>query len=170
MAGIEAQAHPFGIGFLQEPADLLVGLDVALGVRVEREPHPGLLVQDAGEVAGALGQRAPLVRVEAGGLELAAIGQVAVHRREEHHVPGAERAGQPCDLQHPRLDGGQFPGLVQRAADRAAGQAQAAGFELGAQGGGVSRQVAVRAELQPPVRHRDRRGGDALGPGPREAA
>jgi hypothetical protein len=44
MAGIEAETHSFGICIGEEPADLLVGLDVALRVRVEHEPHPGLLM------------------------------------------------------------------------------------------------------------------------------
>ena len=47
---------------------------------------------------GAVGQRVPLARVEFGRFELAAVGQVAVHRRQEHDVPGAERARQPRDL------------------------------------------------------------------------
>jgi hypothetical protein len=33
MAGIEAETHPFGICIGEEAADLLTGLDVALGVR-----------------------------------------------------------------------------------------------------------------------------------------
>jgi hypothetical protein len=36
--------HPFGICIGEEAADLLIGLDVALRVRVEHEPHPGLLM------------------------------------------------------------------------------------------------------------------------------
>jgi hypothetical protein len=149
--GVEAETHPFGISVGQEASDLLVGLDVALGVGMEHQAHPGLLAQDAGEMAGPFGQRAPLVRVEFGRLEWPAVGQVAVHRREEHDVAGAERAGQPGNVQHPVPDGRQLRALVQRPANGAAGQAQAAGLELAAQPPRVGRQVAVRAELEPIV-------------------
>jgi hypothetical protein len=40
-----------------------------------------------------------------GRLELAAVGEVAVHRGQEHDVLGAERAGQPGHLEHLGLDG-----------------------------------------------------------------
>ena len=81
-------------------------------------------------MAGAVGQRVLLARVEFGRFELAAVGQVAVHRRQEHDVPGAERARQPRDLQHLGPDGRQLRAPVQRAADGPAGQAQAAAREL----------------------------------------
>jgi len=147
--GVEAETHPFGIGVGQEPADLLIGLDVALGMRVEHEPDAGLVAQDAGEVVGAVGERAPLAGVEVGRLQLASVGQVPVHGRQEHHIAGPERAGQARNFKHLSLDGGQLGTLVQRAAHGPAGQAQPAGCELGAQRRGVGRQVAVRAELQP---------------------
>ena len=55
MPGVEAEAHPFGVSVGQEAVDLLVGLDVALRVGMEHESHPGLLAQDAREMAGPLG-------------------------------------------------------------------------------------------------------------------
>jgi hypothetical protein len=88
---------------------------------VEHEPHPGLLAQDAREMPGALGEGPPLVLIELGRLELAAVGQVAVHGRQEHYVPGAERGGQPRDLEQLGLDGPELRTPVQRAADGAAG-------------------------------------------------
>jgi hypothetical protein len=143
MAGIEAETHPFGIRTGEEATDLHVGL----GVRVEHEPHPGLLGQHAGEVAGAVGQRAPLARVEFGWLQLAAVGQAPVHRRQEHTYPAPSSPARARDVEHLSPDGRQVRASVQRAADGAAGQARAAGPELGAQGSGVGRQVAERAPV-----------------------
>jgi len=64
--GIQAETHPFGVGVGEEAADLLAGLDVALGARVKHEPQAGLVAHDPAKVPGALDQRAPVVRVEVG--------------------------------------------------------------------------------------------------------
>lgn len=104
MTSVQAQPHQVPIGVGEKTTDLFIGLDVALGMGIEHQPHAGLVAEHAREVVGTIDERTPLVAVQLGQFDLTAVVEIPVHRRQEDDVLGALRARQPCNLEHPRFD------------------------------------------------------------------
>jgi hypothetical protein len=148
---VQAQGDGRGVGVGQEALHPLLGVDMAVGVRVEDQRDAELLGEDPAELRHAGAQVGPLLRLQVDGLGDGAV-EVGVPLREQHEVPGAQCGEEP---RHPaalvnRL-GQRVLAAVQAGEHGATGQPEAAAVELVGQPCRVGGQVAERTQLDPRV-------------------
>src|SRR5665647_3115144 len=95
VAGVQAQVDVRRVGRLEDPVDVLRGLDVAVAVRVQHHLQAVLVLEDLAELVGVLDVQVPGVR-----REHAVVGErpgllVPEHRGQVHDVLRADRVLSP---------------------------------------------------------------------------
>src|SRR5690606_32842915 len=152
VAGVEAEVDHVGVGGVEEALDVLLGVDVGVGVRVDHDVEAVGVADLAAQAFHAGAQVAPLLGGEFGCLQDLGGLVVAPEGGDDDEVLGTHVAGEgghPADL----LPGGVPLGrpAVQPAEDGAGGDLQAAALHLVVEAGGVGGEVAVGAEFDPGV-------------------
>ena len=108
VAGVEAQVDVGRVGLGQEPLDLRLGADKAVGVRVEHRRQAVLVSENAAQLGGPVDQGPPLVAVQLRGVGAGVGG-------EQHHVAGAHGRDQLGHLVGVAQVGLPAPRVVQDA-------------------------------------------------------
>ncbi len=151
MAGVEAQVHVLAVGAVEEAVHILLGVDVAVRVRVVLRLHAVLLEHLLAQLVHAAGLLLPLLCSEIAVLEHLAAARVAPHLRDHDHMLAAGGRGQLRDV----LDLGPhgIPGVIlMQVLEHGAGrQLQIVGREFVTELLRVGGQVAVRPQLDPLV-------------------
>src|SRR3712207_9283945 len=86
---VQAQRPVLRVGVGEEPLDVALPADVALGVRVVGDGQPVLVADRAGQPVHTRGLRLPLVGRELAGLDVRAGLLVAEGVGDDHHVGAA---------------------------------------------------------------------------------
>ncbi len=96
VAGVQAEVDELAVGAVEEAVDVLLGVDVAVGMWMVLRTDAVLLEHRLAEFVHALGLLAPLLGREVAVLEHGAGGRVAPHLGDDDHVLAADGRGQPC--------------------------------------------------------------------------
>ena len=151
VAGVQAQVDELAVGAVEEAVDVLLGVDVAVGVRMVLRTHAVLFEHRLAEFVHAVGLLLPLLGGESAVLEHGSRGGVAPHLGDDDDVLAADRGRQLGDVLDLLPDRVPRIVLVQMLEHGARRQLQVACGEFVGQLLGIGRQVTEGAEFDPLV-------------------